>query len=85
MNPIDQSASEGQNDRAAAATAAAQADAIARATARNTPAGQPSDLANVHAALTPLPEYKSTTDDGSQAMPPEPWAPGKPLALLDAR
>lgn len=85
MNPINPQDSEGQKDRAANAAATAQADAIARATATNTPAGQPSDLANIHAALTPLPEYQSTTDDGSQAMPPEPWAPGKPFALLGVR
>ena len=75
----------GTLDRQAAATAAAQADAITKASQKNTPPGQPSDLANVHAALTPLPEYKSTTDDGSQAMPPQPWRPGLPLSMLDAK
>lgn len=73
----------GTLDRQAAATAAAQADAIARATQKNTPPGQPSDLANVHAALTPLPEFQSTTSDGSKAMPPKPWQPGLPISMLD--
>lgn len=72
-------ASEGQKDRAAYDAANAQAAAVAGATARNTPTGNPRDLALVHEALTPLPEFASSTDDGSQAMPARPWEPGMPI------
>ena len=76
INPLG---SEGQKDRAAFDAAAAQADAVSRATAKNTPAGNPRDLALVHEALTPLPEHCSCTDDGSSDMPPKPWQPGDPI------
>jgi len=76
INPL---ATEGQKDRAASAGAAAQAAAVARATAKNTPTGNSRDLAAVHEALTPLPEFRSCTADGSQAMPPKPWQAGDPM------
>jgi len=76
INPL---ASEGQKDRAAYATADAQAAAVGRATAKNTPAGNPRDLALVHEALTPLPGFSSCTEGGSATMPPTPWQPGDPI------
>jgi len=78
INPL---ATEGQKDRAASAGAAAQADAVGRATAKNTPTGNPRDLAAVHEALTPLPEFRSCTVDGSTALPPKPWQPGDPIPV----
>lgn len=76
---FDSLSSEGQKDRAAFDAAAAQADAVSHATAKNTPTGNPRDLALVHEGLTPLPEFDSRTEDGSQALPPKPWAPGDPI------
>ena len=76
---IDQLISEGAKDRAVYSTADAQAAAVSRAAGKNTPAGAPRDLSNLHAGLTPLPEFASTTDDGSQALPPKPWQPGMPI------
>lgn len=75
---IDQLIAEGARDRAAYQTADAQAAAVSRATAKNTPAN-PRDLSNLHAGLTPLPEFAATTDDGSKSMPPRPWQPGMPI------